>query len=402
MIPDLIYKARREKKKFFIQFGGQGNSFLKEMQILYERQDLKDFFNVAIDAVNHCMQREDIKEEIHLYYPNGFPLRNWLEKKDHPKENDLSICTITFPGNQITQLGNLFALTINGYDPDVFLEYVDSTTGHSGGLQASVIFALGKKQNELLEIIYKFIIWYTIAGYYVQKAYGFKKVPDDLLEWSSKIDKDKPYPMAVISNISLHRLEELINQFNSKYEELKEFPLKISLINGSNIFVITGHAKDLVLFRKEYLNEFETYEYQWNYIPVSAPFHRWDTMKESINNFYNDIACRSLNITGKDLKVPVISFTKEGENLQNIENIPVYLADVMMNHILYWENAIKPLFEENKNIKYVVDLGPGKITTILTKLALQNHNKKEEIEIYSCVGRAGLNQVLKKADIIKS
>ncbi len=394
MIPYLLQKAKSENKKFFIQFAGQGNSFLKELQILYERKELKEFFEVAFDAIQYCINRDEIKENLNLYYPNSFPLRDWLEKKKLPRESELSICTITFPGNQITQLGNLYAFIKNGYDPEEFLNYVHSTTGHSGGLQASVIFALGKKDKELLEIIYKFIIWYTIAGYYVQSSYGFREVEKELLEWSIKIDKEKPYPMAVVSNIEFSYLNDLIFNFNNKYNLLKEFPIKISLINGKDIFVITGHAKDLVQFRKEYYNIFINKKYNWNYIPVSAPFHRWDTMKENIYKFYNDPACKNLSITGKDLKIPVISFTEDSLNLQTIENIPVYLADVMMNQVLNWEKAIYPLLDINTKIDYVIDFGPGKITTILTKIALQNINRK--IEIFSCVGRAGLNQVIKK------
>ncbi|GIX40860.1 MAG: ACP S-malonyltransferase [Leptospiraceae bacterium] len=398
MIPYFLCKARNENKRFFIQFGGQGNSFLKEMQILYEREDLKEFFDVVFQAIDYCIHRDDIKLEKNIFYPEGFPLKDWLEKRKQPKEEYLSICTITFPGNQITQLGNLYAFIKNGYDPDEFLSYVHSVTGHSGGLQAAVIFALGKKNKDLLDIIYNFIIWYTIAGYYVQKSYGFREIPEEILEWSLKSDKEKPYPMAVVSNIGFSELEDYIEEFHNKYIEIKEFPIKISLINGNDIFVITGHAKDIALFRKEYYDIFIKNNYKWNYIPVSAPFHRWDTMKEKIYDFYNDEACKNLTITGKDLKVPVISFTDDAINLQNIENISEYLADAMMNQVLYWEKAIYPLFQEDSKIDYVLDFGPGKITTILTKLALKGTPKEKLIEIHSCVGRAGLNYVIRKVD----
>ena len=397
MIPYFLCKAKKENKRFFIQFGGQGNSFFKEMQILYERNDLNEFFDVAFAAIEYCLNRDDIKSHSDIFYPEGFPLKDWLEKRKHPKEDHLSICTITFPANQITQLGNLYAFIKNGYDPEEFFPYIHSTTGHSGGLQAAVIFALGKKGKDLLEIIYKFIIWYTIAGYHVQKAYGFREVPKDLLEWSLKVDREKPYPMAVVSNISFSLLEDLIEEFHEKFPDTRTFPVKISLINGKNIFVITGHADNLALFRKFYYEYFINNNYKWNYIPVSAPFHRWDTMKEKIYDFYNDEACKNITITGKDLKIPVISFTDDAVNLQKIQNIAEYLADAMMNQVLYWDKAISPLFDVETKIDYVIDFGPGKITTILTKLALENYPTKH-IKIHSCVGRAGLNHVLKKVN----
>ncbi len=394
---DLYYwkKAIKENKKFFIQFGGQGNSFLKELQILYERSDLKAFFDVAFDAIEYCLNREDIKSEFDLFYPSGFPLKMWLTKEIVPDQKTLSICTVTFPANQITQLANLYVFIKNGYDPDDFLNFVHSTTGHSGGLQAAVIFSLGRKGKDLLEIIYKFIIWYTIAGYHAQKAYGFPHLEKKIIELSSEMDKDNPYPMAAVSNIDYNELLEKIELFHLKYPDVKQFPLKISLVNSSTNFVITGHAKDLVLFRREFYEEFLRNKVAWNYIPVSIPFHRYDTMKEKIYDFYNDPACKDLIISGKDLKIPVISFT-DGENLQNIKNIPVYLADIMMNQVLYWDRAIHPLFDKNSNIGFIFDFGPGKITTILTKIHLKEKVPDKNIEMISAVGRAGLNLILKR------
>lgn len=393
MIPFFLSEGRKNKK-FFIQFGGQGNSFLKEMQILYERKELKEFFDVAFDAIEYCLEREDIQSESQIFYPEGFPLKDWLEKKNLPSESYLSICTITFPGNQITQLATLYLFIQSGYDPDEFLNYVHSTTGHSGGLQAAVLFALGKKGKDLLEEIYKFIIWYTIAGYHSQKAYGFHKVPKPLLEWSLTYDRHQPYPMVVVANITYEELHSLIERFHQRHPEVLEFPLKISLINAKNIFVVTGHAKDLILFRQEFYSFFTEKKVQWSYIPVSIPFHRVDTMNEKINDFYNDPACKHLGIKGIDLKIPVISFT-DGSNLQTVDNIGMYLANVMMNHVLYWEKSISPLLQENSNIDYVLDFGPGKITTILTKNLLQNSKRVRNTSIISLVGRSGISQILK-------
>ncbi|MCS7205119.1 MAG: hypothetical protein NZ853_05435 [Leptospiraceae bacterium] len=397
MMPSLLCEAKLNDKKFFIQFGGQGNSFLKEMQILYEREDLKEFFYVAFEAIDYCMNHDQLKDEVEIYFPERFPLKSWLEKHKKPKDEYLSICPITFPGNQITQLANLYAFIKNGFDPDEFLPHVLAATGHSGGLQAAVIFALGKKGKDLLEIIFDFIVWYTMAGYYSQKAYGFQKVSNELKEWSLKVDRDIPYPMAVVSNITFNELENYIEEFHRKYPEVLEFPIKISLINAKTIFVITGHAKDLVLFRKSYLDEFHRKHIQWSYVPVSIPFHRWDTMKEKIYDFYNDEVCKKIKITGKDLKVPVISFTDDGVNLQEIENLSVYLADAMMNQILYWDKAVAPVLNKEKPVDYIIDFGPGKITSILTKYHLEEH-QITHTKIYSCVGRSGLNQVLKKIE----
>jgi malonyl CoA-acyl carrier protein transacylase len=389
MLPALLEGARSGKNRFFIQFGGQGNSFLKEMQILYERPELSEFFDVCFEAIEHCLNRPDVREELDRFYPRGFPLKQWLEKTVRPHDDDLYLCTITFAGNQITQLGSYVAAVMGGYTPDAFYPYVSSGTGHSGGLQAAVFSALGLEGRDLLDAAYRFVVWYTIAGFHSQRAYGFPAVPDDVLESILAVEREPPRPMSVVTGPTTEELQEYVDSFNASgpYEP---FPVRISLINTDRINVITGHAADLARLRLRFLSLFEERKYSWNFVNVSIPFHRPDTMGPAIQGFFADEACRNFPYRGSDLKFPVYSFY-DGRDLREMDRLGEFLADVMMSMPLYWNRSLRGLLDDPA-ITHVLDFGPGKVTTILTRTILEECGRS--VELLSAVGRAGLRKIL--------
>ncbi len=391
MLPVLLEGARAGQNRFFVQFGGQGNSFLKEMQILYERPELSSFFDVCFEAIDHCLRREDIREVADQFYPRGFPLKQWLEKTIRPDDEDLYLCTITFAGNQITQLGSYIAAVAGGYRPEVFYPYISSGTGHSGGLQASVFSALGLEGQDMLEAVYRFIVWYTIAGFHAQRAYGFHDVPADVMERIFEVEREAPRPMAVVTGPTTEELQEYVDAFN-RSGPYESFPVRISLVNTDNINVVTGHAADLARFRLQYLSLFGERKYSWNFVNVSIPFHRPDTMGEAIHGFFADEACRSFPYRGSDLQYPIYSFY-DGRDLREMDRLGEFLADVMMSMPLYWDQALRGLLDD-PTITHVLDFGPGKVTTILTRTILEQQGRKAEL--LSAVGRAGLRRILER------
>lgn len=392
MLPALLEKAKSGEARFYVQFGGQGNSFLKEMQILYERPELREFFDVCFQAIHDCLARPDIREDFALYYPRGLPLKEWLEKTTRPHDEDLYLCTITFAGNQITQLASYVACVLGGYTPAAFYPYVSSGTGHSGGLQASVFSALGLEGKALLDAVYTFIVWYTIAGFHSQRAYGFPVVPPDVLEEIVKLEREPPRPMAVSAGPSTEELQALIDEFN-RSGPYESFPVEISLINTRHINVLTGHSGDLGRFRLKYLSLFEEKGYTWNFVNVSIPFHRPDSMGPKIQGFFDDPACKAFPFAGRDLKYPIHSFY-DGTDLRTMGWLGEYLADVMMSMPLYWEKSLRGLLED-PTITHILDFGPGKVTTILTKTILEERGRSAEI--HSAVGRAGIRKMLESS-----
>jgi malonyl CoA-acyl carrier protein transacylase len=154
--------------------------------------------------------------------------------------------------------------------------------------------------------------------------------------------------------------------------------------------VITGHAADLARFRLRFLSLFEERKYSWNFVNVSIPFHRPDTMGPAIHGFFADEACRNFPYRGSDLKFPVYSFY-DGRDLREMDRLGEFLADVMMSMPLYWNRSLRGLLDDPA-ITHVLDFGPGKVTTILTRTILEECGRS--VELLSAVGRAGLRKIL--------
>ena len=68
--PLLLRQAQQKRAHFFLQFGGQGNSYFMEMKRLYKSHpELSDFFGYCFDALEEGMAFKDIKSCIgfHMY-----------------------------------------------------------------------------------------------------------------------------------------------------------------------------------------------------------------------------------------------------------------------------------------------------------------------------------------------
>ena len=86
-LPELLRSAADGDTRLLVQFGGQGAGFLSEIQRLYvEREGMRDFFEVGIDAVSDAAHRADVLES--PYYEHGFELRSWLRGGPLPSSSN--------------------------------------------------------------------------------------------------------------------------------------------------------------------------------------------------------------------------------------------------------------------------------------------------------------------------
>ena len=386
--PALLKKAQNGDARFFIQFGGQGNSFLSEARVLYKNYpSLKKYFEVAIQAVNDFMQRDDVKEVEHIIYTNGFDIGDWLTADEPPPAEYLVPSPVSFPGNQITQLATWHFFTQSGYPISEILKYTVGTTGHSQGLQAAVAISLGKEENDFYEMLYDFVYWFAVAGFYTQKIYGVRPVSEPTKNLAYTFDNEMPTPMAVVMGLSENALQELIHAFNKTIPE--SMGIDLSLVNTDQVLVITGHIDDVVHFRKAYHSLFTENKYTWNYVPVSAPFHRREPFEVGIQNFFADKTSLDFKYKGSDLKLPVYSF-HDGSNLQEAGPLSEIMASTMVMSHLNWRLALSRLTSD-ESITHVIDFGPGKISAMLTRGLFRSNNR---FEIISAVGKAGMNKLL--------
>lgn len=386
--PELLQLARKGKAKFFIQFGGQGTSYLRQLKDLYNKwPEMQDYFQASFTAINKIMARPDIQETKHIFFPYGFDLEKWIRGEDVPPLEYLTSAPISFPCNQITQLAYYHLLDIKCLHMQEVLEHTKAATGHSQGLQAAVAIALGKYKYDFLEILSNFVQWFGVAGFYLQRSYGIIKIEDDVANRSYALDHQKPTPMCVVAGMTFDELNELVEHFNDSHNGS---PLTISLHNGPQIFVLSGHGVDIFLFREEYYAYWNEKKWSWNYLDVSAPFHRDDFVAFALPLIMRDRVSELFNYQGKDLTLPVISFY-DGKNLQEAGSLNPILTTTMAIKPLYWDKAVHTLLEDEE-ITHVLDFGPGKISSMLTKNLMGERLKN--LQIIAITGSTAVKKLL--------
>lgn len=389
-IPYLLKEAQANRAKFFLQFGGQGTSYLRQLKDLYTKwPQTHEYFETAFEAIAKTMSRPDVQETRHIFFPYGFDLKKWILGEDIPSLEYLTSAPLSFPSNQITQLAYYYLLDVEGFDMAEVLDHSVAVTGHSQGLQAAVAIALGKHKQDFLEVLSNFVQWFGVAGFLLQRAYGIAIMDDAIKEISYQLDRQLPTAMVTISGMSLEQLKELVTNFNETQDIA---PLTISLHNGPQLFVLCGHAADLFLFRKHYHSLWQEKNWSWSYLDVSAPFHRDDFFQFALPQLMNDEVSKLFPYSGKDLVLPVISFY-DGKNLQEHGELNLLLTKTMALMPLYWSKAIAPLFHDS-TITHILDFGPGKISSMLTKSLLADANTKP-LEMIAITGSTAIKKLLK-------
>ena len=363
---------------------------MREMTSLYTNfPELERYFETCFTAIHDFTNRPDVKEQGVELFSQGFELKRWLSTGEMPDLDYTNRCCISFVANQIVQLGYLHLVNERGFSTKEMFKYTAGVAGHSQGLQAAATSALALEGDAFLQSVYDFVVWFGIAGFHIQYHYGFPTVREDLVAWSLEHDGDKPTQMAVTDKITEAELTECVDEFNRKYPQ--DFPVRISMVNTETVLVVTGHAESLVQFRQEYLKLFQENGYTWNYLPVSAPFHRpdFEMCIGSISHFTNDEVAVNFKYKPSDLVVPVYSFY-DGSNLQEHEDLSFALSHTMLFRELYWSKAIAPMIGDD-SITHVIDFGPGKISALLTRGHLKG--KSGGPEVLSVVGKAGLRKM---------
>ena len=282
--------------RFLVQFGGQGNAFLPELTRLYaENELLRPFFAMCFDAVRDVQARPDVREVAGRCYPYGFELRDWLRERNVPPESSLFECPISFPGNTISQLALLYLISRCGYPLSELGRQTIATTGHSQGIVAATVFAQtardypdeGSASDDFLQISYDWLVWFCMAGVYIKSEYAAPAFsPTDLED--DAINAGVPTPMAVVFGPTSETIATWIADFNEAMAATNEICL--ALRNSPTVHVIAGHAVDLCRFRRRYSLEFATANYDWEYLPVSAPFHCGSHLRTISQRFARDAA----------------------------------------------------------------------------------------------------------------
>ena len=99
----ILQDVKSNHKKIFLQFGGQGAPYLKEITKLYKEESLlKEYFETIFSTISHL---ESIFQKSDSRYALGYDIKAWMESPESaPPEDYLIRGSVSVPMIFLTQL----------------------------------------------------------------------------------------------------------------------------------------------------------------------------------------------------------------------------------------------------------------------------------------------------------
>lgn len=380
-MPKLLDAAKGGQAKFFLQFGGQGAPYLKEMQKLYAEASMKPYFDIAVSAIEAAAKMV----EGTVAHPEKVDFRKWLtDAETAPADDFMSIAGISLGLIQATQFAHYEYLHQQGFDRKTMLAHTVAASGHSQGLISASFAALALEGQAYNDALYKYIQYLFLMGVRAQEVFPFIHATADENAKSEALGAKAPAPMVAVLGDSHATIEGWVNSFNSGAKKIF-----VSLYNSPNNRILSGARADLIAFHEKHKGDFETKQIKFVYLRSTCPFHS-ELMTPILEKFKPDLAKIGFDFKGSDLKFPVYSFW-DGANLQHSPELGLRMTDDLMVKTLYWDKAMLPV-KNDKSITAILDFGPGKTSQRLSMDTLTGLG--HEVPIYAIAFTKDLKTVL--------
>ena len=357
--PELFQNAKDGKAKFFVQFGGQGAPWYKELSAYYKNPDFKKFFDVALGALD--AERSTVEGTVGL--PNGIDARKWLDDPESiPSEDYLGCAAVSIPMIQMTQLAHLENLVLQGYSRGDLAGVTLGSAGHSQGLIPASLLAMGLDGDAYLEGVSQYMKYLLYLGVRAQEVYPAFAPSDEETAKSQELGaKGLPTPMVAFLGDTHETVQKLVDEVNSELPESEK--IYISLYNSPSNRILSSFRSSLIKFHEKNKAFIDENKLKFVYIKTTCPFHC--PLMEAIREpFSKDIERIGFSYPGSALKYPVFSFY-DGRNMQEDDELAYNMAWDMAIHPLYWEKSVGPV-SKNGDITNIIDFGPGKASQRLT------------------------------------
>ncbi|KAJ3255887.1 3-oxoacyl-[acyl-carrier-protein] synthase [Boothiomyces macroporosus] len=334
----------KSNQKIYGLFGGQGpnEEYLQELQFMYESYP---FLSKMFDIVEKL-----------------YNIREWF--KDLPIEFGASV-PVSLPLIGFTQLCQyLVSCNVLGYSIAEFRSKFKGTTGHSQGLVSSLVVSLSTDLDSFYENTEKALMLLHYIGKYAQESF-----PKLAIE--PKIVQDCEEYGVPSAMLSINGLEESI--LNKQIEKTNKFlasPIGISLYNGQNKFVVTGHPKALygliqALRQIKAPNGLDQSKIPYSsrkpvftmrFLPVSVPFH-----SEYLSGCTDKVMQHfPRQLFENKLAIPVYN-TEDGSDLREYKgDLARLVCDLIFTRPIHWQKAT------DFDATHLIDFGPGGLIAPLT------------------------------------
>ncbi len=361
----ILQEAKANQKKIFLQFGGQGAPYLKEITKLYKEEPLlKEYFETVFHTLSGL---ESIFQKSDSRYAQGFDLKAWIESPETaPSEDYLIRGSVSVPLIFLTQIGQYHLMTLKGYSVSDLLPNSSGTTGHSQGILAATLAALGFDGKDFYLQLKEYIKFVFYLAYYAQGAFLEFEIPADVAQENQAIGDKNPSPMVAVIGYTKDELEDRVHRANQDLGLTGTEMIHVSLYNTPDSMIVSGHPRSLLKFRSKFKAEMDEAKKKFVYLRTTAPFH-CPAMDNSWEGFEKDFKEGKFSFPYKnsDLKIPVFSIF-DGVDLRtkSVPLIEVLFKDIVIRP-LYWDKAVGTLFTDS-SIGYCLDFGPSVVSSKLT------------------------------------
>ncbi|EMS86315.1 hypothetical protein [Leptospira noguchii] len=368
-IANFLNQVKASGGKLFLQFGGQGSPFLKEISKLYDSEpSLKEFFDVSFKAIAEEVPKLDKK----IIY-SGYDFESWVKNPDSaPDENYLCSAPVSIVGIFLAQMGNYVAFTNKGFPVSELISNSIGATGHSQGVISSALIALGKEGSDFYSAFSKFLKFVLYIGYRAQELVGTYNPSETLLKANEEVGDKQPAPMVAVIGYSQKELEDRVKQTNDSLGLSGSKAIYVSLYNTPDSNIVSGSPESLLEFRKQFKSEMDEKKVKFVYLRTTAPFHS-PHMEDTNKTIPSDMEKIGFNFKGSDLKIPVYSIF-DGRNMQSDSELGIPLFREMLIKTLYWDKAVKP-FVTATNVTGI-DFGPSVVSQKLTQANMGTSENK--------------------------
>lgn len=357
---EILENAKQGKNKFFIQFGGQGAPYLKELTALYKTEGMSRFFETSLGAVEKAVKIAGDSPAL----PFPVELKKWLENPEtQPK--DEYIAGISLGLILVAQFAHYENLNLMGFQRDDMLKATVGFSGHSQGLIAASFAALQLKGDEYYMGLDKYIQYLFLMGVRAQEVhptiYPSERESDESLQLGAK----GPAPMVAVLGANHETIEKMVQEINNELPDDKK--IFVSLYNTPTNRILSSFRSSLIAFHKKFNDQLKEKEIKFVYLRTTCPFHS-RLMEPIKEKFAKDIKAIDFNYKGSDLKGPVISFA-DGADLGKVENLGMRMCEDLMINPLYWDKSMRQATD--KSITQILDFGPGKVSQRLSQDTLK-------------------------------
>jgi len=350
-----------------ITFAGQASDYLDELATLHARGGragaLIDALLSTLDEFVRALPREDAS-----FFTEGMDARRWItEPSARPTARYLAAVPVSFPLIFVAQLAHYERLRdsdLSSISPD----FVKLAAGHSQGIMAAVCASVTGLSGDILPAAKVFAPLGLMFALRMQQAWPAREPKPSAVASAQRAGQEPPSAMASVTGLLATELDALLQKFGGEIECTLDNTLFRQVLSAEPERLeafrlqLVAHAQEQHKARKERRTGGRVLDPQWQYLPVSAPFHS-RAMAPAMEWLYHDAKSLGFHWSTRDLQIPVLD-TERAIALSHEDDLHERLVTLQCVRPVRWRAMCDAIADSG--VKDILDCGPGDALSKLT------------------------------------